>query len=210
MIGRKIVGVDTLERALKVLRRARANRSVGVTDMNEYSSRSHELLTLHFKGVNKALRKQLRGRLNFLDLAGSERVSKTHAQGERLKEAMHINKSLSALGNVLQALALKAAHVPFRDSKLTHLLKESLEDKDAKTLMIMHISPGKADYPESMSTLKFANRIKKKGPLVAPPLPEEDRCLPYQAAKKKKKATIKRGASADLPLAVGHEPWARR
>ena len=127
VVGRKIVGVDTLERALKVLRRARVNRSIGITDMNEYSSRSHEVLSLHLKGVNKMLRSQIRGRLNFIDLAGSERVSKTHAQGERLKEAMHINKSLSALGNVLQALATKGSHIPFRDSKLTHLLKESLE-----------------------------------------------------------------------------------
>ncbi len=90
-----------MERAVKVMRRARANRQVGITDMNEYSSRSHEVMTLHFKGLNRALQKQIRGHLSFIDLAGSERVCKTHAEGDRLKEAMHINRSLSALGNVL-------------------------------------------------------------------------------------------------------------
>ncbi len=100
------------------------------------------------------------GKLNLVDLAGSERQSKTGASGDRLKEATKINLSLSALGNVISALVDgKAKHIPYRDSKLTRLLQDSLGG-NTKTLMIAAISPAADNYDETLSTLRYANRAK--------------------------------------------------
>ena len=99
------------------------------------------------------------GKLVMVDLAGSERISKTDASGARLKEAQHINKSLAALGNVINALKQKQNHIPFRDSKLTYLLQDSLS-KDNKALMITQISPTENDVSETMCTLQFATRVR--------------------------------------------------
>jgi kinesin family protein C2/C3 len=93
-----------------------------------------------------------------IDLAGSERISKSEAEGQRLIEACNINQSLTALGKVLYSLAAKQAHVPYRDSKLTHLLKDSLSG-DAKTLMIVQVSPTVDDYNETTSSLSFGSRV---------------------------------------------------
>jgi hypothetical protein len=87
------------------------------------------------------------GKLNLVDLAGSERVGRTGSTGDRLKEAQAINKSLSALGDVIQSLAQKTAHIPYRNSKLTHLLQDSLGG-DSKTLMIVQVSPAAIDLGE--------------------------------------------------------------
>ncbi|XP_062987447.1 kinesin-like protein KIFC3 [Elgaria multicarinata webbii] len=100
------------------------------------------------------------GKLNLVDLAGSERVWKSGAQGERLKEAQNINKSLLALGEVIQALRAKQAHVPFRNSKLTYLLQDSL-GKGSKTIMMVQISPLEENMGESVCSLKFAQRVCK-------------------------------------------------
>lgn len=98
--------------------------------------------------------------MNLVDLAGSERLSKTHATGERLIEATKINLSLSALGNVISALVDgKSTHIPYRDSKLTRLLQDSLGG-NTKTIMIAAISPADYNYDESLGTLRYASRAK--------------------------------------------------
>jgi kinesin family protein C2/C3 len=111
--------------------------------------------------------------LNLIDLAGSERISKSEAEGQRLIEACNINQSLTALGKVLYGLAAKQAHIPYRDSKLTHLLKDSLSG-DAKTLMVVQVSPTLADFNETTSSLSFGSRVAcvekgkaKKGGAIA-------------------------------------------
>ncbi|KAL1802249.1 hypothetical protein ACET3Z_030896 [Daucus carota] len=134
------------------------NRAVGSTSMNERSSRSHSCLNVHVRAKDLTSGSEFYGCMNLVDLAGSERVDKTDAVGDRLKEAQHINKSLSALGDVLSALANKTAHIPYRNSKLTLLLQDSLGGQ-AKTLMFVHISPEYDALGETISTLKFAERV---------------------------------------------------
>ncbi|XP_056873230.1 kinesin-like protein KIF3B isoform X2 [Takifugu flavidus] len=138
-------------------------RAVGATDMNEHSSRSHALflITVECSQPGPDGRKHIRvGRLNLVDLAGSERQAKTGVQGERLKEAAKINLSLSALGNVISALADgRSGHVPYRDSKLTRLLQDSLGG-NAKTVMVATLGPAPQHYDETLTTLRYANRAK--------------------------------------------------
>ncbi|XP_013886997.1 kinesin-like protein KIF3C [Austrofundulus limnaeus] len=138
-------------------------RAVGATDMNEHSSRSHALflITVECSQPGPDGRKHIRvGRLNLVDLAGSERQAKTGVQGERLKEAAKINLSLSALGNVISALADgRSGHVPYRDSKLTRLLQDSLGG-NAKTIMVATLGPAPQHYDETLTTLRYANRAK--------------------------------------------------
>nr|XP_020463655.1 kinesin-like protein KIF3B [Monopterus albus] len=139
------------------------SRSVGFTNMNEHSSRSHAIfvITVECSEVGPDGEDHIRvGKLNMVDLAGSERQSKTGAKGKRLKEAAKINLSLSALGNVISALADgKSTHVPYRDSKLTRLLQDSLGG-NAKTVMIATVGPSHKNFDESLSTLRYANRAK--------------------------------------------------
>ena len=121
------------------------NRAVGSHDMNAQSSRSHSILCIRLTGTNLHNGDDIAGKLHLIDLAGSERVGKTNAGAQRLKEAQNINKSLSALGDVVSALAKKAkgrkdAHVPFRNSKLTYFLQDSLEG-ESKVLMFVNASP---------------------------------------------------------------------
>ncbi|KAI3448524.1 hypothetical protein Pfo_005189 [Paulownia fortunei] len=115
-------------------------------------------LTVHVQGRDLTSGAALRGCMHLVDLAGSERVDKTEAVGDRLKEAQHINRSLSALGDVISSLAQKQSHVPYRNSKLTQLLQDSLGGQ-AKTLMFVHISPEPDALGETISTLKFAERV---------------------------------------------------
>lgn len=139
------------------------NRSVGATNMNEHSSRSHAIfmITVECSELGPDNENHIRaGKLNLVDLAGSERQAKTGAEGERLKEATKINLSLSALGNVISALVDgKSSHIPYRDSKLTRLLQDSLGG-NAKTVMVANIGPASYNYDESMTTLRYANRAK--------------------------------------------------
>lgn len=134
------------------------NRTVGATNMNEHSSRSHAIFIVTIEmDDNCGIRV---GRLNLVDLAGSERQTKTGSTGERLKEASKINLSLSALGNVISALVDgKTSHVPYRDSKLTRLLQDSLGG-NSKTIMIANIGPASYNYDETLTTLRYANRAK--------------------------------------------------
>ncbi|XP_061600385.1 kinesin-like protein KIF3B [Cololabis saira] len=140
------------------------SRSVGFTNMNERSSRSHAIfvITVECSEVGLDGEDHIRvGKLNMVDLAGSERQTKTGAKGKRLKEAAKINLSLSALGNVISALvAGKCTHIPYRDSKLTRLLQDSLGG-NAKTVMIATVGPSHKNFEESLVTLRYASRAKK-------------------------------------------------
>ena len=138
---------------------AESNRATATTNMNEHSSRSHMMLTITVMSENLALGTVQRGKLNLVDLAGSERINKSGAAGQALKEAQNINKSLSALGDVIAARASKQTHIPFRNSTLTYLLQDSLS-KDSKTLMICCISPLLSSAGETNSSLDFAARVR--------------------------------------------------
>uniref|UniRef100_A0A3Q0RZU8 Kinesin-like protein n=1 Tax=Amphilophus citrinellus TaxID=61819 RepID=A0A3Q0RZU8_AMPCI len=147
----------------RIIEQGWRNRAVGYTLMNKDSSRSHSIFTIHLEICNTDAsgRDHLRaGKLNLVDLAGSERQSKTGATGERLREATKINLSLSALGNVISALVDgRSKYIPYRDSKLTRLLQDSLGG-NTRTLMIACLSPADNNYEESLSTLRYANRAK--------------------------------------------------
>ncbi|KAM3326414.1 kinesin-like protein KIN-14I [Capsicum chacoense] len=153
-----LVRVNSTCDVIDLMNLGQKNRSVGATALNDRSSRSHSCLTVHVQGRDLASGAILRGCMHLVDLAGSERVNKSEVTGDRLKEAQHINKSLSALGDVISALAQKNAHVPYRNSKLTQLLQDSLGGQ-AKTLMFVHISPEPEAVGETISTLKFAERV---------------------------------------------------
>ncbi|KAJ1513394.1 Kinesin-like protein kif3b [Coelomomyces lativittatus] len=153
------VAVKSVEELQNWMQLGNEHRSVGVTNMNLQSSRSHAIFTIKIEssGENEHI---WGGQLHLVDLAGSERQSKTGAQGDRLKEAAKINLSLSALGNCISALVDgKSQHVPYRDSKLTRLLQDSLGG-NSKTVMVATISPASYNYEETLSTLRYANRAK--------------------------------------------------
>ncbi|XP_043278808.1 kinesin-like protein KIF3B [Venturia canescens] len=146
----------------QLMRTGNQNRTIGATNMNEHSSRSHAifLITIEMSSMGDEAGGIRVGRLNLVDLAGSERQSKTGSSGERLKEASKINLSLSALGNVISALVDgKTTHVPYRDSKLTRLLQDSLGG-NSKTIMVANIGPASYNYDETLTTLRYANRAK--------------------------------------------------
>lgn len=141
-----------------VMTLAAKHRAVAGTDMNEYSSRSHAVFTLHIVGTNKEKDVVLEGSLNLCDLAGSERLAKSGAVGDRLKETQAINKSLSSLGDVFQALQSHNSHIPFRNSKLTYLLSPCLSGQ-GKTLMFVNLSPLPSSCDESLCSLRFASKV---------------------------------------------------
>ncbi|XP_036888837.1 LOW QUALITY PROTEIN: kinesin-like protein KIF17 [Sturnira hondurensis] len=155
--------VHSVAQCERIMETGWKNRSVGYTLMNKDSSRSHSIFTISIEiyAVDERGKDHLRaGKLSLVDLAGSERQSKTGATGERLKEATKINLSLSALGNVISALVDgRCKHIPYRDSKLTRLLQDSLGG-NTKTLMVACLSPADNNYDESLSTLRYANRAK--------------------------------------------------
>ncbi|CAD8199987.1 unnamed protein product [Paramecium pentaurelia] len=158
-----IAVVRTTQEMDKYMQLGTQNRSVGATAMNKESSRSHCIFTVYIECSitdSKGNERITAGKLNLVDLAGSERQSKTQATGDRLKEATKINLSLSALGNVISALVDgKTQHIPYRDSKLTRLLQDSLGG-NTKTIMITAISPSDFNYDETMSSLRYASRAK--------------------------------------------------
>ncbi|KAJ6397543.1 hypothetical protein OIU77_018537 [Salix suchowensis] len=156
LVETRVTGTEDVWDLLKSGSRA---RSVGSTSANELSSRSHCLLRVTVKGENLINGQKTRSHLWMVDLAGSERVGKIDVEGERLKESQFINKSLSALGDVISALASKTGHIPYRNSKLTHLLQSSLGG-DCKTLMFVQISPSATDLGETLCSLNFASRVR--------------------------------------------------
>uniref|UniRef100_K3X8R3 Kinesin-like protein n=1 Tax=Globisporangium ultimum (strain ATCC 200006 / CBS 805.95 / DAOM BR144) TaxID=431595 RepID=K3X8R3_GLOUD len=146
--------------AWQLLQKAMSKRSTKATNMNDRSSRSHCVITFRMNGVNSLTGDCRLGVVHLVDLAGSERLKSSGSGNDRelLKEAQAINKSLSSLGNVICALAKKSAHVPFRDSKLTHFLSPSLGG-DSKTLMICNLSPLQQHRDETLNSLRFAKTV---------------------------------------------------
>ncbi|CAB3401666.1 unnamed protein product [Caenorhabditis bovis] len=152
--------VGSPEEVLQAIEDGKSNRMVAVTNMNEHSSRSHSVFLITVKQEHQTTKKQLTGKLYLVDLAGSEKVSKTGAQGAVLEEAKNINKSLTALGIVISALAEGTkSHVPYRDSKLTRILQESLGG-NSRTTVIICASPSHFNEAETKSTLLFGQRAK--------------------------------------------------
>ncbi|XP_044121742.1 kinesin-like protein KIF27 isoform X4 [Neovison vison] len=172
IVGAKECQVESAEEVMSLLEMGNAARHTGTTQMNEHSSRSHAIFTISICQVEKNIEagedgswyshRQIVSKFHFVDLAGSERVTKTGNTGERFKESIQINSGLLALGNVISALGdprRKSSHIPYRDAKITRLLKDSLGGS-AKTVMITCVSPSSSDFDESLNSLKYANRAR--------------------------------------------------
>ncbi|KAK1898519.1 Kinesin heavy chain isoform 5A [Dissostichus eleginoides] len=152
--------VSSPDEVMDVIDQGKAARHVAVTNMNEHSSRSHSIFLINIKQEHVETEQKLCGKLYLVDLAGSEKVSKTGAAGAVLDEAKNINKSLSALGNVISALAEGTkTHVPYRDSKMTRILQDSLGG-NCRTTMFICCSPSSYNDAETKSTLMFGQRAK--------------------------------------------------
>ena len=204
------VEVSSMEEIERLMEQAAKKRSVGVTDMNAASSRSHSVFALYLKGVNSERNEELRGALHLVDLAGSERVGKSGAEGQTLKEAQNINKSLSSLTDVFIAKANGAGHVPFRNSKLTHLMQPCLSGQ-GKTLMVLNVGPEASNSHETLCSLRFASHVgqcdvggKAKRSAKAAALPERPSTASGSGSSAKPS-----GAATDRPsTASGKAPGA--
>jgi kinesin family protein 3/17 len=175
----------------KCLDRGNKNRHVGATSMNDQSSRSHSLFTVYLEiEENGKIRS---GKLNLVDLAGSERVGKTNATGQTFDEGKKINLSLTALGSVIDALSFNKKYIPYKDSKLTRLLADSLGG-NTKTVMFANISPASYNYDETVGTLRYASRAKliKNAPKVNED-PKDALLRKYEEEIKKLKEQLENG-----------------
>ena len=168
------VGVTSLQEIMELMHKGTLYRTTEATNCNEVSSRSHAVLQINCVGVDKYQEKRSTkrqaARLSMIDLAGSERAYKTDNTGQRLREGRNINRSLLSLANCINALADKSkkiAHVPYRDSKLTRLLRDSLSGTSVSA-MICAVSPSADQFEETLNTLKYANRAKQMSPPSAP------------------------------------------
>ncbi|XP_033092853.1 kinesin-like protein KIF27 isoform X2 [Trachypithecus francoisi] len=172
IVGAKECHVESADEVMSLLEMGNAARHTGTTQMNEHSSRSHAIFTISICQVHKNVEaaedgswyspRHIVSKFHFVDLAGSERVTKTGNTGERFKESIQINSGLLALGNVISALGdprRKSSHIPYRDAKITRLLKDSLGGS-AKTVMITCVSPSSSNFDESLNSLKYANRAR--------------------------------------------------
>uniref|UniRef100_A0A8C6KBQ8 Kinesin family member 7 n=1 Tax=Nothobranchius furzeri TaxID=105023 RepID=A0A8C6KBQ8_NOTFU len=172
LCGVKECEVEGLDEVLSLLESGNTARHTGATQMNPNSSRSHTIFSLYMDQRRGSSRlngtaansgpQMLSSKFHFVDLAGSERILRTGNTGERLKESIQINSGLLALGNVIGALGdpkRKGSHIPYRDSKITRILKDSLGG-NSKTLMIACISPSSSDFDESLNTLNYAMRAR--------------------------------------------------
>lgn len=196
--GLSETGVQTAEEVLTLITKAQSRRAIGQTNMNEHSSRSHSVVTLRIAawdiddvdGVSSTVSK-----FHLIDLAGSERQKATGATGDRLKEGAQINLSLSALGNVINALTEskgKGRHIPYRDSKLTRILQDSLGG-NSYTVMVCNVSPAKINAEETLSSLRFAERAKKiENKAVVNRDPKGERIAELLAENKALKAKVDR------------------
>ena len=165
--GLKEIEVNTAEEILSLLIHGNGNRTTEETDANETSSRSHAVFQIICQYTEKSagIRAEINvGKLSLIDLAGSERAQKTNNRGMRMIEGANINRSLLALGNCINALHENSTkgqqnYIPYRDSKLTRLLKDSLGG-NCRTVMIANIAGGSESFEETHNTLKYANRAK--------------------------------------------------
>uniref|UniRef100_A0A8D2P4Y6 Kinesin family member 27 n=1 Tax=Zosterops lateralis melanops TaxID=1220523 RepID=A0A8D2P4Y6_ZOSLA len=186
IVGAKEFQVECADEVISLLESGNAARHTGTTQKNEHSSRSHAIFTISICQKQSAEYQKntdveqdwISSKFHFVDLAGSERVAKTGNTGERFKESVQINSGLLALGNVISALGdpkRKSVHIPYRDAKITRILKDSLGG-NAKTVMITCISPSSLDFDESLNSLKYANRAKNiRNKPVVNYNPEKDR-----------------------------------
>ena len=158
------VQVETPDDVLAVVDMGTQNRTTYATNANERSSRSHAILLVTVDGIDQVTLNRTYGKLYLVDLAGSERVKETNSSGQRMVEANYINKSLSALGDVMRVLSerkgKKGAHVPYRNSKLTYLLQDALGG-NSKTMMFVNVSPLARHSQETLCSLDFATRVRK-------------------------------------------------
>ncbi|XP_029440028.1 kinesin-like protein KIFC1 isoform X2 [Rhinatrema bivittatum] len=152
------VSVGSEEEVYKLLHSAKMNRSVAKTLLNDRSSRSHSVFQLRIEGRNEIRDLKTNAVLSLVDLAGSERLDKSLSKGDRLKETQAINSSLSNLGLVITSLSNKEAHIPYRNSKLTYLLQNSLRG-NSKMLMFVNVSPLDENLAESLNSLRFASKV---------------------------------------------------
>lgn len=168
------VPIQSVSELVSLLAQGNQQKAIGETKMNEKSSRSHTIFTIRIESsidLGPSIKPKICvGKLNLVDLAGSERQNKTQATDIRFKEAVKINLSLSALGNVISALAEgkhSHSHIPYRDSKLTKLLQDSLGG-NSKTIMLANINPNSLHYEETLGTLRYASRTKmiKNKPII--------------------------------------------
>ncbi|KAJ6313902.1 hypothetical protein OIU78_017537 [Salix suchowensis] len=154
-----VVSIATFEELQNIIQRGSDRRHTSGTQMNDESSRSHLILSIVIESTNLQTQSVARGKLSFVDLAGSERIKKSGSSGSQLKEAQSINKSLSALGDVISALSSGGQHIPYRNHKLTMLMSDSLGG-NAKTLMFVNVSPAESNLDESYNSLMYASRVR--------------------------------------------------
>ncbi|KAI0496463.1 hypothetical protein KFK09_022780 [Dendrobium nobile] len=154
-----ILQVSSFKDLMAVILRGSEQRHVAGTQMNDESSRSHLILSIIIESTNRQTQTLARGKLSFVDLAGSERIKKSGSWGNQLKEAQSINKSLSALGDVISALCSEGQHIPYRNHKLTMLMSDSLGG-NAKTLMFVNASPAETNLEETYNSLTYASRVR--------------------------------------------------
>ena len=175
--------IDSVATTMKALEKASEGRVTAATAMNARSSRSHAIFTLSIESRSKEDGKT-KSKFHMVDLAGSERQKKTKAKGDRLKEGININMGLLSLGNVISALGEENrganSHIPYRDSKLTRLLQDSLGG-NSHTLVIACVSPADSNLEETSSTLRYADRARKikNKPIINKPIitKDEDQAL---------------------------------
>lgn len=165
------IELKSSEQAISLFEKSASNRSTASTKSNERSSRSHSIFIMNIKGKNLKTGQESEGFLNLIDLAGSERLNNSQVKGDRLKETQYINKSLSCLGDVIYSLGQTSKsstnHIPYRNSKLTYLLKHSLGGS-SKTLMFVNISPLASNFGESLNSFRFATKVgnTKQGTII--------------------------------------------
>ncbi|PIN88439.1 hypothetical protein AB205_0079560, partial [Aquarana catesbeiana] len=156
----RYVEVSSVEEVHDLLHAAKTHRSVAKTALNDRSSRSHSVFQLKIEGENKLRDVHTSSVLSLIDLAGSERLDRSLSTGDRLKETQSINTSLSTLGMVITSLCNKESHIPYRNSKLTYLLQNSLGG-NSKVLMFVNISPLEENFAESLNSLRFASKVNE-------------------------------------------------
>ncbi|XP_013597779.1 PREDICTED: kinesin-like protein FRA1 isoform X2 [Brassica oleracea var. oleracea] len=221
LAGSTEVSVTTLKEMAACLDQGSVSRATGSTNMNNQSSRSHAIFTISVEQMRKinnntdssengSLKEEyLCAKLHLVDLAGSERAKRTGSDGMRFKEGVHINKGLLALGNVISALGDEkkrkdGAHVPYRDSKLTRLLQDSLGG-NSRTVMIACISPADINAEETLNTLKYANRarnIRNKPVVNRDPVSSEMLKMRQQLEYLQAELSLRNGGSSCAELQV--------